>query len=449
MKKTIAVIIAVSGLVFATILAAATGGDLKGKYEYDDFEKAKKCGQCHVKIYYQWKASMMAQAFTHQWDEIEYFDLAVEHAKRDPKFKDAVDGCNGCHAPFSFAAGDVPPPRPGEGSMANEGVSCDVCHTISGYDEDNLYNFSYSLEPGRTKFGPRGGEKSPAHQLQRADHMKSAQLCATCHNEQSPWGVWVKSTYNEWLEGPYAKEGVPCMECHMPDAPGTRARTDGKKYPDVRQHLFHGGHVPGKTNGAIEVLIQPDIEFVEMGDMVVFNVQLFNQKAGHKIPTGSVEDRLLHLHVEAIDSEGNTFHIPVDKKGFKGEEYTIASNKKAYQDLADMMDVPEGFDGLARDGVPVGDRIFRMPYFTENGVMTMAQWNTASLGVDYRIGPRETKVETYTWNVPFDLVPGKVTIRATLRYQLLVKPVADFLGVPEDESKYRIINIGETEIEVL
>ena len=73
--------------------------------------------------------------------------------------------------------------------------------------------------------------------------------------------------------------------------------------------------------------------------------------------------------------------------------------------------------------MPVGDRIFRMPYFDPQGRMTIQQWNTASLGVDYRIGPRETKIETYTWDLPDDVAPGPVTFTAVLNYQLLVTPV--------------------------
>jgi hypothetical protein len=39
---------------------------------------------------------------------------------------------------MAFIAGDVPPPRPEEKSRANESVSCDVCHTITGFKGDNL-----------------------------------------------------------------------------------------------------------------------------------------------------------------------------------------------------------------------------------------------------------------------------------------------------------------------
>lgn len=434
-------------LVFAqnTIV---TGEKMHGTRKYEDFQKSGFCRQCHVQIYYQWQQSMMARAFTHHWDEIEYFNLAVEHGKRNPKFKAVADGCNGCHTPIAFMAGDTPPPRPEKKSMANEGVSCDVCHTIAGYDEAQLNNFSFYSEPGKVKYGPRGGGNSPVHELKKTELLASAKFCANCHNEKSPWGVFVKGTYNEWLAGPYAAEGVQCHVCHMPTAQGVRAITDTNVYPDMRLHLFHGAHVSSKTSGAIDVLIQPDQSEIEVGDSVVFSVQLYNQKCGHKVPSGSVEDRLLYLHVEAVDAAGKIYHLPVNPKKFEGEEYTIASDARAYRDLAEMMDVPEGFDGLLRDGVPIGDRIFRMPYFTENGEMTMAQWNTASFGVDYRIGPRETKIETYTWTPPGDIAPGKVSVRATLAYKLLVPSVGEFLKVPEEEYQDRIINVGVTSIDI-
>jgi len=167
---------------------------------------------------------------------------------------------------------------------------------------------------------------------------------------------------------------------------------------------------------------------------------VFNQKAGHMIPTGSVEDRIVWLHVEATDSKGNVYHIPVDEKGFEGEKWTIASDELAYQDMGIALGQPD-FPGVRREDVPVGDRIFRMPYFDSQGRMTIQQWNTASLGVDYRVPPRGTKVETYTFDLPFEIEPGEVTVTATVNYRRLVKPVAEFLEVPEDE--YRTIKLNE------
>jgi hypothetical protein len=77
------------------------------------------------------------------------------------------------------------------------------------------------------------------------------------------------------------------------------------------------------------------------------------------------------------------------------------------------------------------------------------QWNTASQGVDYRIGPRETKTETFTFQVPYDAAPGEMTVTARLNYQLLVKPVADFLKVPEEESAVLLVNSHMTKLSIL
>ena len=421
------------------------GEELLGTKKYDQFEKPEACKSCHVDIYEQWKQAMMSQAYTHHWDEIEYFELAVPHAEKVPSLKGPVDGCNGCHTPMAFMAGDVTPPRPSENSRANESVSCDVCHTIKDYKGDPPVNFSFVSSPGRLKYGAKPGLKSPHHDTQYLDLFEKAELCGTCHNEKNPFGIWVKSTQIEWKEGPYSKEGVPCMKCHMPKAWGKNAKMAEESM--VAQHLFHGAHDPGKLTGAIEMRMHPVEREVEYDGTVVIKVQLFNAKAGHKIPTGSVEDRIVWLHVTATDANGKEYHLPVDPKGFEGEEYTIAADVLAYQDMG----VPKGienFAGVQRDGVPIGDRIFRMPFLDPEGRMTIMQWNTKSLGVDYRIGPRETKIETFTWQLPDDIPPGKITFKAQLNYQRLVKPVADFLGVPEEESQIFIINTATTWVEV-
>jgi hypothetical protein len=422
--------------------------DLKGKYAYKDFESARKCGSCHPGIYEQWKQAMMSQAYTHHWDEIEYFDLAVAHAEADPSFKEAVDGCNGCHTPLAYMAGILPPARPAENTMANESVSCEVCHLIQHSQTDPPFNYSYYIEPGTTKQAAyERGTPSPAHKIVENEFLKTTEFCGTCHNEKNPFGIWVKSTQLEWLEGPFAKEGVRCQDCHMPKAEYQTALM-GKIYDDTRLHLFHGAHDPGKIRGTIELRIQPDLREVEPGEKVIFTVALFNQKTGHKFPTGSVEDRIVWMNVEAIDAKGIKYHLKVDKKGFEGEEYTISGDYLAYQDMGIPLGIKE-FKGVQRDGIPSGNRIFRMPYFDENDNMTIMQWNTRRLGVDYRIGPRETVMETFTFTLPFTTAPGEMTITAQLNYQLLVKPVADMLKVPDEESEIKPVNSHSTTITIL
>ncbi|MBN1302597.1 MAG: NapC/NirT family cytochrome c [Melioribacteraceae bacterium] len=419
------------------------------KFTYDDFSTPQYCGtSCHTDFYAQWQQAMMSQAYTHHWDEIEYFDLAVPHAEKDEKVAEVKESCNGCHTPMALLVGDVPPPRPEMNSRANESVSCDVCHSITGFEGDTPYNFNYVIKPGKTKFSSRKGDvESPAHIIEVNDLHKSGDFCGICHNEMSPYGVWVKSTHLEWREGPYSEEGVQCQDCHMPKTE-FRTASMGAVYKDARTHLFNGAHDPGKVKGTIELRIYPDIKEAEPGDAVKFTVTLFNQKTGHKFPTGSVEDRIVWLHVEATDAEGNVYHLPVDKKGFEGEEYTIASDVLAYQDMGIPKEI-ENFEGVQRDAVPYGNRIFRMPYFDPQGRMTIQQWYTASLGTDYRIGPRETKIETFTFNIPDNIAIGRLNINARLNYQKLVSSVAEFLNVPEEESEIILVNEQTTEIEII
>ena len=449
MKRSV---IFVSVFLISLIIGAFTlrWDDSRKEYAYDDFQSTKYCKSCHESFFQQWDQSMMAHAYDHHWDEIEYFELAVPHGEKVPELKEATEGCNGCHTPMAWVVGDIPPPRPEKNSRANESVSCEVCHLRNPGREidDTSFNYDYTLLPGNTKYNSRQGKRtSPNHEIKVNERFKKGEFCGTCHNEKSPFGVWVKSTVFEWKEGPYYEQGVQCQDCHMPRAKAKTAKM-GAMYDDARLHLFNGAHDPGKLRGVIEIRIIPDISEVVPGEPVIITLTLYNQKTGHKFPTGSVEDRIVWLHVEAVDAGGKKYHLPVDKKGFEGEKYTIGSKELAYQDIGVPLGI-ENFEGVERDGIPVGDRIFRMPFFDPEGRMTMMQWNTKSLGVDYRIGPRETIMETYTFNVPFDIEPGKLKIKAKMYYQLLVTPVAKLLKVPEEEYTPHLVNEAEYEIEIL
>jgi hypothetical protein len=188
--------------------------------------------------------------------------------------------------------------------------------------------------------------------------------------------------------------------------------------------------------GAVEVRIHPSELEAIAGKAIVFTATVVNAKAGHSIPSGSAEERVVWLQVEAVDSSGAAHHLAVDAKGFEGEEMTIASaDAMAYQDIGDIKGI-EGFAGLSRDGdVPAGDRIFRLPYLDEQGRMTVAQWNTAAFGPDYRLAPLQAKNETFTWALPDDLPAGTVTVTATVWYSKLVSSVAAYMGVPAEEAE--------------
>jgi hypothetical protein len=51
--------------------------------------------------------------------------------------------------------------------------------------------------------------------------------------------------------------------------------------------------------------------------------------------------------------------------------------------------------------------------------------------VDYRFAPRETKTETYTWQIPEDFAGDAITIELTSYYSLIPSSVGEFLALPE------------------
>jgi len=141
----------------------------------------------------------------------------------------------------------------------------------------------------------------------------------------------------------------------------------------------------------------------------------------------------------------------VKPKEFEGEEYTISDpGALAYQAMGEIMGI-KGFKGVKRDGdLPKGIRIFRRPFFDPQGRMTICQWYTVkNTLVDYRIGPQETKTETYALRLPKDIATGKLTIKAILYYSLVPSSVGRFLNLPPSEYKPITVNTAQINVEVI
>ena len=65
--------------------APVEGGAGEGALPYERFETPDVCAECHVRFTQQHESAMMSQCFTHAWDEIEYFQLALPHTLKEPK----------------------------------------------------------------------------------------------------------------------------------------------------------------------------------------------------------------------------------------------------------------------------------------------------------------------------------------------------------------------------
>jgi hypothetical protein len=402
----------------------------KGRHPYSDLEPSDRCLSCHRKIYRQYQTSAMARAQILPWDQAEYFQILLPHVRGNPELKGLEDACIRCHAPAAYLAGDVPPPPKGKANPKADGVTCDVCHTMTGVMGDRPYNGNYRVEPGTVKYGPRREVQSYHHESEYRPIQTSAEMCGTCHDETSFYGAWVKETYREWKESPYAEAGIQCMDCHEPAAAG-KASPMGPERPDVTQHLFMGGNAPEWMNGAAVVSVYPQSDEVSPGRTLAFQVVVVNQRAGHPIPTGSTEERQVWLHVEIEDPDGKRHHVkaalaPGDNAK---NSYSVAHNRPAYKDLGEMMGI-DGFDGIPRDALPEGDRLYRKVFLNPDGEETIAQWFAKRTDVfDNRLEPLKARTEGYEWSVPEKTAEGVLNVEATLSYRRLPQSVADLVEI--------------------
>jgi hypothetical protein len=151
--------------------------------------------------------------------------------------------------------------------LALDGVSCTVCHQIAaeGLGSRESFNGGFRLAPvashgARPVFGPfeidagraRIMRSSSTFEPAAAEHLRSSELCATCHTlitqALGPGGTVIgelpeQVPFLEWQHS--AWRGVAsCQTCHMPvvEEPIALTRVLGQPRTGVARHTFHGGN---------------------------------------------------------------------------------------------------------------------------------------------------------------------------------------------------------------
>lgn len=132
--------------------------------------------------------------------------------------------CEGCHSAAAMVAGEIKKPGlAGLSPLAMAGVSCDICHAISGTTHwetpsHEPENGSMILTPGvDTKDGtvlvkrgplePSEGCGEDFHECEQSTLHLRAELCASCHQVYHYDAHFpLEATYLEWKHGPYAQK---------------------------------------------------------------------------------------------------------------------------------------------------------------------------------------------------------------------------------------------------
>ncbi len=300
-----------------------------------DPDQPTQCGNCHPKMYEQWRGDAHARAATNQ-RFLDLYGIASPNALAAPDGKSAsapgrpnakeaeATGayrwdlqhahpygrgvCLACHAPSSplaeLGTGDI---RTVD-VVAKQGVHCDFCHKVVDVRGERI-----GWTHGR--FGlvlrrPAEGQlfAGPLDDVDRGEDvyrpiMRESRFCASCH-EGVVFGVHVYQTYSEWLVSPAARDGKQCQDCHMtPDGHTRRiAQTPEAIERDpsqVSQHRF----LPDGKLVMLRNCLKVDLKETDRADQQSWQVTLRAHDVGHAVPTGFV-DRHLILLVQAVDRQG-------------------------------------------------------------------------------------------------------------------------------------------------
>jgi len=341
-----------------------------------DFQDPAVCGACHTEIYKAWSGSKHASSWVGELFQPDFQQALAE--------TDGAVGalCGECHAPIAFRTGQLPPFDGSEfDEISKRGISCDFCHTISEVTEK--FNTGNVSAPGRVKRGPRGDTVSPIHETMYSQLHTDAKFCGACHNVRHPEsGVLIIDTYDDWLAGPYAAEGITCQDCHMTPGPGVGKNPgrssiigNAKEREHIATHYFVGGSSwqfsrmgseehARKAEENLRAAAHLDLKGEQTADGLNLTVNVTNVGAGHKIPTGVTYIREMWLEVTVVNEKGET----VLRSGYTDEQNHVDPNAV----------------------------FFRKLFRDKEGNPTSKSWLAQEIVFDRRIPPRGTETEIYS-----------------------------------------------------
>jgi len=312
------------------------------KWEKSDvpFTPPQTCGGCHPRQYSEWKGSVHNMAFVDPvyQGELNKAVKAVGH--------DITRQCEGCHSPAGMLTGEIKGAGlAGLSPLALAGVSCDICHSISGVTHlqtptHDPENGSMILTPGvdgkpvkRAPFKPADNCGGGFHKCEQTSFQLKADLCASCHQIYHYDAHFpIEATYNEWKSGPYAQVDILCQDCHMVDTKTFKEVADTFRKParDEYRHYFNGANyllsylgasaarIAGDEKLAKNLMLQydmaierlkstADVELVPVyrhGALAELKVRVRNLRAGHNLPTSLTNVRQMWLEITARDENG-------------------------------------------------------------------------------------------------------------------------------------------------
>lgn len=396
----------------------------------EDYWSPDCCVGCHDEISAQHAASDHETSFSNPVFQAQYFQEVLPRASGDAAVLEEAARCTACHSPVTFVRLKGALLRAEQAAPRMAGVTCDFCHTISGYTGERPQDGNYISSPGQRKFGPFRHEYNWHHYY--AELQTKSEFCGICHNATNHHGVEVKSTFREWEESRFAQRGIQCQDCHMSVsgrlvagaprfASGHAAHMTMGAAPERERlfsHRFPGMHSAEQLSGAVTLSLGTEQRPLARGDEIAVDVLVTNYAAGHKLPTGSSDLRQMWLSLEARIDDTILAIAAAPAAGSDG--FDVAGKGKFDADI------------LGAD-IPAGSRLYRTIFLDAHGRQTLRSYEATRLIFDNRLGPSETRKESYRFVVPSH-ARGKIVLRASVNYLPYPSSFATRLGLPPAES---------------
>lgn len=239
------------------------------------------CGTCHPAQLADWRTSWHAAATGPG-----VAGQLVEMIEREPE---TAIGCLVCHAPLAEQAplfrdaGGLRRNPAFDPALLTKGLVCAGCH-VRGHERFGPPRRDGSL----TTAAPR--ERLPHGGATRTPAFLASEFCRGCHQFAAGGlalnGKPLENTYEEWRASPFARRGVHCQDCHMPD----------------RRHLWRGIHDPDMVRSGLAIAVSGERERRRPGDTVHLRLTVESRRIGHAFPT-YVTPRVV-LRGELLDTDG-------------------------------------------------------------------------------------------------------------------------------------------------
>lgn len=344
-----------------------------------------------------WRSTMMANASK---DPL-WRAFVAEEVHNFPQLKETIETtCLRCHAPMGYTEAEFKGQENysmaelKSDPIANDGVSCTVCHQImpDNFGSQSSYSGNYIINHDSLIYGPYENPETQsminsfAFKPVYSSHLNKSELCATCHTLFTPFldnqgqiaGEFPEQTpYIEWKNSIYPAQNVQCQDCHMPK---TYEPIDIANIPPTHnvlrtpywKHNFVGANVymlkllknnintigitasPENFDSTIaraqdnleNLALDLSINTTYQNDSLNVFVKIDN-KTGHKLPTG-IPLRRMWIHLKVTDPSNNII-FESGNWDTNGEIVGLDSDFEPHYDFITNQDEVQIYEGVFVD----------------------------------------------------------------------------------------------------